>query len=140
MISRRRFLKISGLSVGLSGFAQSLFPQAASKPAAQAGPGPAAKLENMLAGVKHLAPEDYDARLQKAARLMAENKIDAVLLTGGQDAQYSDQDHVELFLLATRQFHDWGRMVRPRSGHAMAALKKSMRWAAMSTPRPRPPG
>ena len=88
MISRRRFLTISGLSVSLSGFAGSLFGQIPSKPSAQAAPGPASKLENMLVGVKPLAPEDYDARLQKAARLMADHKLDALLLTGGVNLTY----------------------------------------------------
>ncbi|MBN2491423.1 MAG: hypothetical protein JXQ29_11300 [Planctomycetes bacterium] len=60
------------------------------------------------------------ARYQAAA--VAFSAAGAVLITGGQDAQYSDQDHAELFLLATRQFYDWGRMVRPRAGHAMTAL------------------
>lgn len=89
MISRRRFLEIGGLSVSLSGFAKSLLGQTPSKPAAQtAAKAPAGKLENMLAGIKPLGPEDYNARLQKAARLMGDNKLDAVLLTGGVNLAY----------------------------------------------------
>ena len=57
MISRRRFLTISGLSVSLSGFAQSpCSARSPPSPRPKAAPGPAAKLENMLAGVKPLAP------------------------------------------------------------------------------------
>jgi Xaa-Pro dipeptidase len=80
MLSRRHFLKIGGLSVSLSGFVRNLFPQSA----AQAP----AKLENMLAGVKPLGPQDYEARLEKARRLMVDHKIDAVVLTGGVNLLY----------------------------------------------------
>jgi Xaa-Pro dipeptidase len=85
MISRRRFLSISGLSVGLSGFTRRLLGQA---PSRNSAPAPAAKLENMLAGLKPLGPEDYEARRLKAARLMADRKIDALLLTGGVNLAY----------------------------------------------------
>jgi Xaa-Pro dipeptidase len=80
MISRRHFLKIGGLSVSLSGFVRNLFSQNA--------PQASAKLENMVAGVKPLGPEDYEARLEKARRLMAEHNIDALLLTGGINLAY----------------------------------------------------
>ena len=80
MISRRHFLKIGGLSVSLSGFVRNLFSQNA--------PQASAKLENMVAGVKPLGPDDYEARLDKARRLMTENKIDALLLTGGINLTY----------------------------------------------------
>ena len=46
----------------------------------------------------------------------------AVLITGGRDSQSTAQDSAELFLLATGQFHPWGRMLHPRNGHAMALL------------------
>jgi Xaa-Pro dipeptidase len=87
MITRRSFLKVGGLTVSLSGFAASLLGRSARQTATQA-PAPGAKLENMLAGVKPLAPEDYDARLQKASRLMADHRIDALLLTGGVNLAY----------------------------------------------------
>ena len=80
MISRRHFLKIGGLSVSLSGFVRNLFSQNA--------PQASAKLENMVAGVKPLGPDDYEARLEKAGRLMAEHNIDALLLTGGINLTY----------------------------------------------------
>jgi len=85
MISRRHFIQVSGLSVGLSGFAQGLFSQVPSKSAAEA---PAGKAESMLSGVKPLGPEDFEARRLKAARLMSDRKIDAVLLTGGVNLSY----------------------------------------------------
>jgi Xaa-Pro dipeptidase len=80
MISRRQFLKIGGLTVALSGFVGRLFGQ---NQAAQAG-----GLKNMVGDVKPLTAEDYAARLDKARRLMAANKIDALFLEGGINLQY----------------------------------------------------
>jgi Xaa-Pro dipeptidase len=80
MISRRHFIKTGGLVVSLSGFVQNFFSQ--TKPAVQA------KLENMTAGVKPLSPEDYEARVAKAQKLMADHKIDGLLLTGGANLVY----------------------------------------------------
>jgi hypothetical protein len=61
-------------------------------------------------------------RARRMAAAVAFPATGAVLITGGQDAQYAMLDHAELFLLATRQFYDWGRTVRPRSGHVMLPL------------------
>jgi len=80
MISRRHFLKIGGLTFSLSGFVRGVFSQ--TPPAAQV------KLENMVAGVKPLQPEDYEERLEKARRLMADHRIDGLLLTGGTNLVY----------------------------------------------------
>jgi len=80
MISRRHFIKTGGLAVSLSGFVQNFFSQ--TKPAAQA------KLENMTAGIKPLSPEDYEARVAKAQKIMADHKIDGLLLTGGANLAY----------------------------------------------------
>lgn len=81
MISRRHFLKIGGLAASLSGFAGDLLSQSNSAP-------PQAALENMVAGVKPLGPEDYDARLERARALMADHKIDGLYLPGGTDLAY----------------------------------------------------
>ena len=80
MISRRHFLKIGGLSLSLSGFAKSLF--------SQSNPQAPLKPENLLKGVPPLGAEDYEARLEKARRLMTDHKLDAVLLTGGINLVY----------------------------------------------------
>jgi Xaa-Pro dipeptidase len=80
MISRRDFLKVGGLSVTLSGFVRSVF--------SQASPAPRAKIENMLAGLKPLGPEDYESRREKARRLMAEHKMDGLFLSGGANLVY----------------------------------------------------
>ena len=80
MISRRNFLKVGGLSVSLSGLARTVF--------SQTKPAPPAKLENLVAGVKPLGPEDYEARLEKARRLMDRHKIDGLFLSGGVNLVY----------------------------------------------------
>ncbi|MDH4218725.1 MAG: Xaa-Pro peptidase family protein [Candidatus Aminicenantes bacterium] len=79
-VTRRDFFKIGGLSIGAFGFARSLFSK--SRAAAES------KLENMVADVKPLTPEDYRMRLEKAKRLMAENSIDGLLLTGSTNLVY----------------------------------------------------
>ena len=79
MILRREFLKIGGLACTVPAWAHRLFAQSAAA---------AAKLENMTAGVKPLGPEDYAERQERARRLMAENKLDAVFLPGGVNLSY----------------------------------------------------
>ncbi len=78
MIQRRDFLKISGLSIALPVGARWI-------PAQVAG---GTKLENMTSGVKPLGPEDYAERHERARRLMASNKLDAVFLPGGVNLTY----------------------------------------------------
>jgi Xaa-Pro dipeptidase len=80
MFSRRSFLKVGGLSISAMGFVSNLFSN--TKLFSQE------KLENMVAGVKPLTPEDYEARVERAQRLMAENNLDGLFLTGGSDLLY----------------------------------------------------
>jgi Xaa-Pro dipeptidase len=80
MISRRHFLKVGGLSVSLAGLADSVFSQASAKSQA--------KLESLTAGLKSLGPEDYALRVHKAQTIMADHKIDGLLLTGGTNLVY----------------------------------------------------
>jgi Xaa-Pro dipeptidase len=92
MPSRRHFLKVGGLSVSLLGVAGKLLPQAPSAPSATTGSsattGLQPKLESLTAGVKPLGPEDYAARVDRARKIMAECKIDGLLLTGGSNLVY----------------------------------------------------
>ena len=79
-LKRRDFIKkgtISLAALGLAGRSSSL-------PA----PVEAQELKNMLAGVEPLTPEDYAARRDKALRLLAENKLDAIFIGGGTNLQY----------------------------------------------------
>jgi len=86
MVSRRHFLKVGGLSVSLAGLAAKAFPQSA--PGASAISGGQAKLESLTTGVKPLGAEDFAARVARAQAIMAEQKIDGLLLTGGTNLVY----------------------------------------------------
>ena len=80
MISRRDFLWIGGVSAASFGFVNRM----------PAKPSQAAQtqLQNMVQGVKPLTPEDYAARLEKARRLMVENKIDGFFMEGSPTMRY----------------------------------------------------
>jgi len=81
-MSRRSLFRHSGVAVGvatLGGF--ELFSQ-------QKKPDPFAGLKSMTAGVKPLDPADYQARIEKARKLMADQKIDLLYLNGGTSLEY----------------------------------------------------
>jgi Xaa-Pro dipeptidase len=80
MITRRSFLKIGGLTVAASGWVSRLFGNTAAVETPS--------LQNMVADVKPLAAQDYAARIEKAKRLIAENKLDGLFLEGGTNLQY----------------------------------------------------
>ncbi len=79
-VSRREFFKIGGLSIVASGWVKNLlsYPRR----------GAESELKNMVADVKPLASEDYRMRQEKAKRLMVENGIDGLLLTGSTNLVY----------------------------------------------------
>lgn len=79
-VSRRRFLQAGGLSLA----SLSLSPGMLSSLSPSAGE----ELRNMVAGVKSLTPEDYQARREKAVRLLAENGMDALFIGGGTNLLY----------------------------------------------------
>lgn len=80
MISRREFIKVNGLSIAVFGFAKNLFSRFKDESGAQ--------LKNMVSDVKPLIQEDFDARLEKAQRLMAQQRIDALFLSGSTNLIY----------------------------------------------------
>jgi Xaa-Pro dipeptidase len=79
-LSRRKFIKVGGLSITTLGFTGTLFssPQESAQ----------AELSNMIKGVKPLTPEDYEQRLDKARQLMARHKIDGIFLSGSTNLLY----------------------------------------------------
>jgi Xaa-Pro dipeptidase len=80
MISRRSFLKVGGLTVSAAGIVSEML----SRPAFAQD----TKLQNMVTGVKPIAPEDYEERLEQARKIMAKNKMDALFVSGGSDMGY----------------------------------------------------
>jgi Xaa-Pro dipeptidase len=83
--TRRSFIKTGSISLAALGLPRI----AKGAPAPATSPGtPAQELKNLVAGVKPLDPEDYAARLDKARRLLAANKLDAVFIGGGTNLLY----------------------------------------------------
>lgn len=79
-VSRREFFKIGGLSIGAFGFARNLFSESAGSIRPE--------LENLVKGVTPLTPEDFQMRRDKAKRLMSEQGLDGLLLTGSTNLMY----------------------------------------------------
>ena len=79
-LTRRSFIKTGTVSLA----ALSLGPSAR----AAASAGSPQELKNIAAGVQPLGPEDYAARRDKARRLLAENKLDAIFIGGGTNLVY----------------------------------------------------
>ncbi|MFA5911705.1 MAG: M24 family metallopeptidase [Vicinamibacterales bacterium] len=91
--SRRTFLQTgaaAGLGVGLTGCNST--PKIAEAPGlapAAAGPHPAiAALKPMTADVKPITADERAARIERARRLMTDNKISAIYLEGGSSMFY----------------------------------------------------
>ena len=92
-INRRSFLHSSaaaGLGLGAASCSNSSeTAQAQSATPATSGPHPAiAALKPMTADVNPITPDERAARVQKAQRLMAVNKISAIFLEGGSSMFY----------------------------------------------------
>jgi len=79
-LTRRSFIKTGTVSLA----ALSLGPSTRAAAAA----GSPQELKNLAAGVQPLGPEDYAARRDKARRLLAENKLDAIFIGGGTNLVY----------------------------------------------------
>ena len=84
-IDRRRFLQTSAVAAGAGLAASTGVLHAAQN---QASLGPFAHLKPMTGGVVRITVDDRKARVEKARRLMAENKIDAIVLDSGTSLMY----------------------------------------------------
>src|SRR5436305_14418341 len=83
MLSRRLFLRLTGAAAGLR--AAPLAAQRGRRGDAPAGPVPPsiAALTSMRAAATPITAEERRARIERAKKLMAEQKIDAIVLAGG---------------------------------------------------------
>jgi Xaa-Pro dipeptidase len=92
MPSRRSFLGTTAAALAATAARPSLAAaRSIAEEAPQQGgslPPAIAALTPMTAGVKSITVEERRARIDKATRLMRENKIDALMLTGGTSLQY----------------------------------------------------
>ena len=88
MLSRRSFLWLTGSAAGLS--VTRVSAQRGRGPATPAGPLPPsiAALTSMRAGAKPITIDERRARIERAKKIMAEQKIDAIVLTGGTSLLY----------------------------------------------------
>src|SRR5471032_320398 len=89
MLSRRSFLWLTGATAGLSAIPVSA-QRGARGADAPGGPVPPsiAALTSMRAMAKPITVEERRGRLEKARRLMAEQKMDAMILAGGTSLLY----------------------------------------------------
>jgi Xaa-Pro dipeptidase len=88
MLSRRNFMWLTGAAAGLS--AAPLSAQRGRGGEAPSGPVPPsiAALTSMRSLAKPITADERWARLEKARRLMTEQKIDAIILAGGTSLNY----------------------------------------------------
>jgi Xaa-Pro dipeptidase len=88
MLTRRRLLQLTGAAAGLS--VTRVSAQRGRGGAADAGPLPPsiAALTSMRDLAKPITADERKARIEKARKLMAEQKIDALLLAGGTSLNY----------------------------------------------------
>jgi Xaa-Pro dipeptidase len=90
-LDRRNFLRLSaGNTALLYGMPTATLHHPRTHPATAASqrPDALAHLQPMLAGVSPITLEERQTRIQKAQRLMAENKIAAIVLDCGTSLQY----------------------------------------------------
>src|SRR6185436_2272032 len=89
MLSRRALLRLGSLGVGL-GWSSSAQARQRGGAAAPSGPLPPsiAALQSMKNRARPFTNQERLARIEKARRLMAAEKIDAILMNGGTSPQY----------------------------------------------------
>ncbi|HEV2351288.1 MAG TPA: Xaa-Pro peptidase family protein [Terriglobia bacterium] len=94
MTSRRKFLQTAGAAAGLT-----LASAPGGTLAAQETPGrfhsatPYANLKSLKAQAKPITADERRARIERARQLMTENKMDALMLTGGASLVYFSNIH-----------------------------------------------
>lgn len=89
MLSRRSLLRLGSLGAGVAAWSPSLFAQRGGA-AAPTGPVPPsiAALQSMKNRARPFTKQERLARIEKAKRLMAQEKIDAILMNGGTSPTY----------------------------------------------------
>lgn len=86
-MKRRDFLRNSAVTAG-SATLLSTLPGCESPAPAESAKSPLDVLTSMMDGVQPITVDERKARIEKAQRLMAENKIDAIYLDGGTSMEY----------------------------------------------------
>ena len=90
-INRRNFLKIAAGAAGAYGVAGAAMGNASAgqaRPAAPPRDTPISRLKPMTAVIVPITDDERRTRMEKARKLMAENKIDAMVIEGGTGLSY----------------------------------------------------
>ena len=87
-INRRNFLKMTAGAAGAYGVAAAAMGNTEAGQAAPPKGTAIGRLKPMTAGIVPISDEERLARMEKARRLMAENKIDAIVIEGGTGLVY----------------------------------------------------
>lgn len=87
MLSRRSLLRLGSLGAGLGWTAPAFAQRGGAAPTGPV-PAPIAALQSMKHLAKPFTHQERLARIEKARRLMAAEKIDAILMTGGSSPMY----------------------------------------------------
>lgn len=88
MISRRRFLEVSGVAAGVAAVPHPLLTAQDQKPNASALPPSLASLKSRKSEATPITREERATRLDRARQLMAESSLDAILLMSGTSLNY----------------------------------------------------
>ena len=86
-VDRRRFCLTSAVAAGASWLSSCVGPEARRAPAADLPPS-LRPLRPMIAGIVPIADTERTARIEKARRLMADHRIDAIFLESGTSLFY----------------------------------------------------
>ena len=86
-MKRRDFIKTSAVTAGSATVLTSL-QGCATPPQQEEAKSPLDELKSMMDGVNPITLDERKSRIEKAQRLMAENKIDAIYLDGGTSMDY----------------------------------------------------
>jgi len=88
MISRRRFLKASGVAAGVAATSQPLLASAAEDKQDSALPPSIARLQSRQSEAAPITREERSERQERARKLMSENALDAIVLMEGTSLRY----------------------------------------------------
>ncbi len=88
-LNRRQFLEVAAIGAGAAAVGcASNIPDAAPAPTAAAQPAAIAALKPMMDGIVPISTGEREARIAKAQKLMAEQKIDAIFMEGTASSFY----------------------------------------------------
>src|SRR5258708_7705964 len=88
MISRRRFLKASGLAAGVAAASHPLLASAAEDKQDSSLPESIARLKSRRSEANPITREERHERQERARKLMTENALDAIVLMEGTSLRY----------------------------------------------------